>query len=113
MHLSKRDLDSIAQVSLERCTGTDTLTTSALHLCLTGHKRTQSHCEWYSYFQALELVKSKTAGIELVAIALRWMQHHSKLTPEDGVIIGMVFNLDRRTSFIDTHVRRRIFSKAD
>lgn len=27
-------------------------------------------------------------GLRMTEIALRWLQHHSKLTPDDGVIIG-------------------------
>lgn len=27
-------------------------------------------------------------GLRLTEVALRWLQHHSVLTPEDGVIIG-------------------------
>jgi len=42
------------------------------------------------YFKALESLKSVATEHELrlTEIALRWCQHHSVLTPEDGVILG-------------------------
>lgn len=60
------------------------------------------------YFRAIELLKvvavcfdchffidslfltlqQEKHNLRLTQIALRWMQHHSTLTPEDGVIIG-------------------------
>ncbi|KAJ7582760.1 Aldo/keto reductase [Mycena floridula] len=42
------------------------------------------------YLEALEYLKdvSKEHNIRLTEMALRWVQHHSVLTPEDGVIIG-------------------------
>lgn len=40
------------------------------------------------YFEALNVVKSHAQGMPLIEVALRWMQHHSKLTEQDGVIIG-------------------------
>ncbi|KAJ3923644.1 Aldo/keto reductase [Lentinula edodes] len=42
------------------------------------------------YFEALEHLKSIATehNLRLTEIALRWCQHHSVLTPEDGVIIG-------------------------
>lgn len=40
------------------------------------------------YFDAMNLVKSKSQGLPLIEIALRWIQHHSKLSEQDGVIIG-------------------------
>ncbi len=46
------------------------------------------------YFKALESFKpvAEKAGLRLTEIALRWMQHHSKLQPTDGVIIGASSN---------------------
>ncbi|KAG9125937.1 hypothetical protein FRC07_005515 [Ceratobasidium sp. 392] len=43
-----------------------------------------------NYFSALESLKAVAAAhnLRLTEIALRWCQHHSALTPEDGVIIG-------------------------
>ncbi|KAG9082300.1 hypothetical protein FS749_006960 [Ceratobasidium sp. UAMH 11750] len=43
-----------------------------------------------NYFAALESLKTVAAAhdLRLTEIALRWCQHHSVLTPEDGVIIG-------------------------
>ncbi|TRM58039.1 NADP-dependent oxidoreductase domain-containing protein [Schizophyllum amplum] len=42
------------------------------------------------YVNALAFLKDLAAkhNFTLIEIALRWMQHHSKLTPEDGVILG-------------------------
>lgn len=42
------------------------------------------------YFKALEHLKSVASeyDIRLTEIALRWCQHHSLLTPEDGIILG-------------------------
>ncbi|KAG2051718.1 Aldo/keto reductase [Suillus hirtellus] len=42
------------------------------------------------YFKALELVKAAADGhgLRLTEVALRWCQHHSLLTPEDGIILG-------------------------
>ncbi|KAJ3966935.1 Aldo/keto reductase [Lentinula raphanica] len=42
------------------------------------------------YFKALEQLKTVASehDLRLTEIALRWCQHHSVLTPEDGVIIG-------------------------
>ncbi|KAH7926385.1 Aldo/keto reductase [Leucogyrophana mollusca] len=42
------------------------------------------------YLKAIELVKGAgdKHGLRLTEIALRWIQHHSILTPEDGVILG-------------------------
>jgi len=42
------------------------------------------------YFNALQLLKSvaEKHSLRLTEIALRWLQHHSVLTPEDGVILG-------------------------
>ncbi|KAI4519676.1 Aldo/keto reductase [Schizophyllum commune Loenen D] len=42
------------------------------------------------YVNALAFLKGVAAknDLSLIEIALRWMQHHSKLTPEDGVILG-------------------------
>ncbi|KAK0483578.1 Aldo/keto reductase [Armillaria novae-zelandiae] len=41
-------------------------------------------------FEALKYLKGVAAEhhLRLTEIALRWCQHHSKLTPEDGVILG-------------------------
>jgi len=43
-----------------------------------------------TYFDALKSIKdvADDAGLTMTEIALRWCQHHSVLTPEDGVIIG-------------------------
>jgi len=43
-----------------------------------------------NYFSALEALKSVAAShnLRLTEVALRWCQHHSVLTPEDGVILG-------------------------
>jgi aflatoxin B1 aldehyde reductase len=42
------------------------------------------------YFRALELLKgvADKHQLRLTEIALRWCQHHSVLTPSDGVILG-------------------------
>ncbi|KAK7054935.1 hypothetical protein VNI00_003398 [Paramarasmius palmivorus] len=42
------------------------------------------------YLDALELLKgvANAHGLRLTEIALRWCQHHSLLTPEDGIILG-------------------------
>lgn len=42
------------------------------------------------YFDALEYLKGVAAehNLSLTEIALRWCQHHSVLTPEDGIIVG-------------------------
>lgn len=44
------------------------------------------------YFQALAKVAeaSKSSGLTMPEIALRWMQHHSELSPKygDGIIVG-------------------------
>ncbi|KIY69966.1 Aldo/keto reductase [Cylindrobasidium torrendii FP15055 ss-10] len=42
------------------------------------------------YMKAIQLVKdvADKHGLRLTEVALRWCQHHSKLTPEDGVILG-------------------------
>ncbi|KAF9264722.1 Aldo keto reductase [Marasmius fiardii PR-910] len=42
------------------------------------------------YFEALEYLKGVVAehDLSLTEIALRWCQHHSVLTPEDGIVIG-------------------------
>ncbi|KAG8748661.1 hypothetical protein FRC10_000052 [Ceratobasidium sp. 414] len=46
-----------------------------------------------NYFTALESLKAiaATHDLRLTEIALRWCQHHSVLTPEDGVIIGEAY----------------------
>lgn len=47
-----------------------------------------------SYFTALSTLQSRLSALPtlsstpLTEIALRWMQHHSLLQPQDGVIIG-------------------------
>jgi len=43
-----------------------------------------------AYFEVLEKIKTvaNKHGLKMTEIALRWCQHHSVLTPEDGVIIG-------------------------
>ncbi|QRW14588.1 aldo/keto reductase family protein [Ceratobasidium sp. AG-Ba] len=43
-----------------------------------------------NYFDAVESLKPIAAahGLRLTEIALRWCQHHSVLTPEDGIIVG-------------------------
>ncbi|KIJ44110.1 hypothetical protein M422DRAFT_47589 [Sphaerobolus stellatus SS14] len=43
-----------------------------------------------AYFEAMELIRpiAEKHGLRLTEIALRWCQHHSLLTPEDGVILG-------------------------
>jgi len=43
-----------------------------------------------AYFEALELIKpvAEKHGLRLTEIALRWCQHHSLLSPNDGVILG-------------------------
>ncbi|KAF8507235.1 Aldo/keto reductase [Gautieria morchelliformis] len=43
-----------------------------------------------SYFEALKLIKplAEKHGLGLTEIALRWCQHHSALTPADGIILG-------------------------
>ncbi|OCH95535.1 Aldo/keto reductase [Obba rivulosa] len=42
------------------------------------------------YFEALNYLKpiADKHGLRLTEIALRWCQHHSVLTPEDGIILG-------------------------
>ncbi|KAF8894573.1 Aldo keto reductase [Infundibulicybe gibba] len=42
------------------------------------------------YFEALRLLKevADVHGLRLTEIALRWCQHHSILTPDDGIILG-------------------------
>ncbi|KZT68969.1 Aldo/keto reductase [Daedalea quercina L-15889] len=42
------------------------------------------------YFEALKYLKpvAEKHNLRLTEIALRWCQHHSALTPEDGVILG-------------------------
>jgi len=42
------------------------------------------------YLRALELLKpvADAHNLRLTEIALRWLQHHSDLGPEDGVILG-------------------------
>ncbi|KAL0071447.1 hypothetical protein AAF712_001304 [Marasmius tenuissimus] len=42
------------------------------------------------YFDALEHLKvvAEEHDLRLTEVALRWCQHHSALTPEDGVILG-------------------------
>ncbi|KZV91062.1 Aldo/keto reductase [Exidia glandulosa HHB12029] len=42
------------------------------------------------YFSALEDIKAVATkhGLTTIEIALRWCQHHSALTPTDGVILG-------------------------
>ncbi|EED79541.1 predicted protein [Postia placenta Mad-698-R] len=42
------------------------------------------------YFDALNYLKpvAEKHGLRLTEIALRWCQHHSALTPDDGVILG-------------------------
>jgi len=42
------------------------------------------------YFKALEVLKEAVKGTDLTLteVALRWMQHHSKLDETDGIIIG-------------------------
>jgi len=42
------------------------------------------------YFDALDYLKpiAERHGLRLTEIALRWLQHHSVLTPTDGVIVG-------------------------
>ncbi|KAI5115715.1 hypothetical protein M0805_009264 [Coniferiporia weirii] len=43
------------------------------------------------YFQILPMLKevADKHGLKLTEIALRWAQHHSVLTPEDGIILGV------------------------
>ncbi|KAG8765891.1 hypothetical protein FRC12_007223 [Ceratobasidium sp. 428] len=43
-----------------------------------------------NYFAALESLKAVATAhnLRLTEIALRWCQHHSALTPDDGVILG-------------------------
>ncbi|KAF9521128.1 hypothetical protein BS47DRAFT_1286200 [Hydnum rufescens UP504] len=43
-----------------------------------------------SYLQSVEILKEVVAkhDLRLTEVALRWLQHHSVLTPEDGVILG-------------------------
>ncbi|EPQ58165.1 Aldo/keto reductase [Gloeophyllum trabeum ATCC 11539] len=42
------------------------------------------------YFKALDILKpvAEKHDLRLTEIALRWCQHHSALTPEDGIILG-------------------------
>jgi len=42
------------------------------------------------YFEALRLLKevADKHSLRLTEIALRWLQHHSALTPTDGIVIG-------------------------
>lgn len=42
------------------------------------------------YFRSLELLKrvAEQHQLRLTEVALRWCQHHSILTPEDGMILG-------------------------
>jgi len=42
------------------------------------------------YFEALKLLKAVADkhSLRLTELALRWLQHHSALTPSDGIIIG-------------------------
>ncbi|THU78635.1 Aldo/keto reductase [Dendrothele bispora CBS 962.96] len=44
----------------------------------------------HSHFEAVEHLRSVAAkhNLRMTEIALRWCQHHSLLTPEDGVILG-------------------------
>ncbi|KAG0145353.1 hypothetical protein CROQUDRAFT_658798 [Cronartium quercuum f. sp. fusiforme G11] len=59
-----------------------------------NHKQGAMYRQRYfreSYFKALELLKDelkKHPGVTLVSLAARWLQHHSALTPEDGIIFG-------------------------
>jgi len=41
-----------------------------------------------SLYKALGVLKEELGGIPPADAALRWLQHHSKLGKEDGVIIG-------------------------
>jgi len=43
-----------------------------------------------SYFEALQLIQpvAEKHGLRLTEVALRWCQHHSLLTPADGIILG-------------------------
>ncbi|KAH9821209.1 NADP-dependent oxidoreductase domain-containing protein [Melampsora americana] len=44
-----------------------------------------------SYFKALEILKDALKDhpdISLVSVAARWLQHHSALKPQDGIIFG-------------------------
>ncbi|KZT26245.1 Aldo/keto reductase [Neolentinus lepideus HHB14362 ss-1] len=42
------------------------------------------------YFKAMEILKpvAERHNLRLTEIALRWCQHHSALTPDDGIILG-------------------------
>ncbi|KIJ69419.1 hypothetical protein HYDPIDRAFT_106025 [Hydnomerulius pinastri MD-312] len=42
------------------------------------------------YFKALDMIKeaAEKHGLRMTEIALRWCQHHSALTQEDGIILG-------------------------
>ncbi|TFK54931.1 Aldo/keto reductase [Heliocybe sulcata] len=42
------------------------------------------------YFKAMDILKpvAEKHSLRLTEIALRWCQHHSVLTPEDGIILG-------------------------
>ncbi|KZV91065.1 Aldo/keto reductase [Exidia glandulosa HHB12029] len=53
-------------------------------------KMYRSHYFKDNYFEALDEIKAVAAkyNITTTEIALRWLQHHSALTPSDGVIIG-------------------------
>jgi len=43
-----------------------------------------------AYFRSLEVLKGVVAkhNLRLTEVALRWVQHHGVLTPEDSVILG-------------------------
>lgn len=43
-----------------------------------------------SYFEALKYLKgvADAHDLRLTEVALRWCEHHSVLTPEDGIILG-------------------------
>lgn len=42
----------------------------------------------YTYLSSITNHYQTKNNTTLPSIALRWLQHHSKMTPEDGVIIG-------------------------
>jgi aflatoxin B1 aldehyde reductase len=56
------------------------------------------------YFEALKLLKevSEKYSLRLTEIALRWLQHHSALTPADGVILGASSNTQLQQNLEDS-----------
>lgn len=54
----------------------------------------------------------ETHGLGLTEIALRWCQHHSALTPTDGIILGASSAAQLEQNLTDRHAFVSIFDVA-